>query len=166
MITFFHFLNCCTGWGYIVAFTKVPKIYQIYHTWIHPLHHSPLSYHPLIPGIVSTGFIFPFTYMWTYYLYCVCLPTPLSPLFLLPLLLMPPDRTCSTFLLSDFIKEKKWHFRLFKITTQWVSLYYSPNWFISFFLLFTLVPFYGSFSRLNNSIFILVQRIHQPYSPN
>jgi hypothetical protein len=26
-----------------VAFTKVLIVYQIYHTWIHPLHHSPLS---------------------------------------------------------------------------------------------------------------------------
>jgi hypothetical protein len=27
--------------GYIVAFTKVLTLYQIYHTSIHPLHHSP-----------------------------------------------------------------------------------------------------------------------------
>jgi hypothetical protein len=40
-------------WGYIVAFTKVITIYQIYHTWIHPLHHFPLFSPPPIPGIVS-----------------------------------------------------------------------------------------------------------------
>jgi hypothetical protein len=34
----FIFLLLC--WGYIVAFTKVLTIYQIYRTWIHPLHHS------------------------------------------------------------------------------------------------------------------------------
>jgi hypothetical protein len=38
----FSFFYCCAGWGYIVAFTKVLTIYQIYHSWIHPLHHSPL----------------------------------------------------------------------------------------------------------------------------
>jgi hypothetical protein len=32
----FCFFNCCAGWEYIVAFTKVLKMYQIYHTWNHP----------------------------------------------------------------------------------------------------------------------------------
>jgi hypothetical protein len=31
---------CCAGWGYIVSFTKV---LTIYHTWVHPLSHSPLT---------------------------------------------------------------------------------------------------------------------------
>jgi hypothetical protein len=30
-------------WEHIVAFTKVLTIYQIYHTWIHPLYPCPLS---------------------------------------------------------------------------------------------------------------------------
>jgi hypothetical protein len=34
---------CCAWWGYIVAFIEVLTLYQIYHTWIHPLYHSPLS---------------------------------------------------------------------------------------------------------------------------
>jgi hypothetical protein len=34
-------------WGYNVTFT----VLTIYHTWIHPLHHSPWSPSP-IPGIV------------------------------------------------------------------------------------------------------------------
>jgi hypothetical protein len=38
-------------WGYIVTLMKV---LTIYHTWIHPLHHSLLFPTPLIPGIVST----------------------------------------------------------------------------------------------------------------
>jgi hypothetical protein len=42
----FYFFYCCTGWGYIVAFTKVLTMYQIYHTWIHPLLCSPLSLSP------------------------------------------------------------------------------------------------------------------------
>jgi hypothetical protein len=41
LLLFKHFLfYCCTGWGYTVSFTNVLTIYQIYHTWIHPLHHS------------------------------------------------------------------------------------------------------------------------------
>jgi hypothetical protein len=44
--------------GYIVAFTKVLRIYQLYHTWIHPFHHSPLFSSPLIPEILSTGIFF------------------------------------------------------------------------------------------------------------
>jgi hypothetical protein len=49
-------------WGHIVTFTKV---LTIYHSWIHPLHHSPLFPPPPIPGIVSKGLTFPFTYMYT-----------------------------------------------------------------------------------------------------
>jgi hypothetical protein len=49
-------------WGYIVTFTKV---LTIHHSWIHPLHHSPLSPPSLIPRIVSTGLIFPFSYLST-----------------------------------------------------------------------------------------------------
>jgi hypothetical protein len=47
---------------YIVAFTKVLTIYQIYNTWIHPVIF--LLYSP-IPRIVSSGLILPFTYMCT-----------------------------------------------------------------------------------------------------
>jgi hypothetical protein len=39
----FFVFHCCVGWGYIVGFTKVLTMYHIYHTGIHPLHHSPLS---------------------------------------------------------------------------------------------------------------------------
>jgi hypothetical protein len=65
-----------------VAFTKV--IYQIYHSLIHLPHHSPLSPPPPIPGTVSTGLIFPFTYMCTQYLHHIHPPTPF------PFLLLPP----------------------------------------------------------------------------
>jgi hypothetical protein len=42
---------CFAGWGYIVAFTKVLTMYQMYHTWIRSLstHLSPPS---PIPEIV------------------------------------------------------------------------------------------------------------------
>jgi hypothetical protein len=63
------FFYCCAGWGYIVAFTKVLTIYQIYCTWVHPLHHSPSPSPSLIPRIVSTDNIFLSTYMCTQYLY-------------------------------------------------------------------------------------------------
>jgi hypothetical protein len=40
-----YFFNYFILWcvGYSVAFTKLLTIYQIYYTWIHPLHHSSLS---------------------------------------------------------------------------------------------------------------------------
>jgi hypothetical protein len=44
-------------WGYTVTFTKV---FTIHHSWIHPLHHSPLFLLLPIPGIVSTTQIFLF----------------------------------------------------------------------------------------------------------
>jgi hypothetical protein len=47
-------------WGYIVTFIKV---LTIYHSWLHLLHHSLLSPPSPIPGIVSTGLIFPFSWM-------------------------------------------------------------------------------------------------------
>jgi hypothetical protein len=50
--------------GYIVAFTEVLIMYQIYHT----LQCSPLS--PHTTGIVSTGINFAFTYMCTHCLLC------------------------------------------------------------------------------------------------
>jgi hypothetical protein len=40
LIHFIFSLCCCSGWGYIVRFTKVLTMYQIYHTWIHPLHNA------------------------------------------------------------------------------------------------------------------------------
>jgi hypothetical protein len=39
-------LYCCARWEYIVAFTKFLPMYQIYHTWIHSLNHSPLCSSP------------------------------------------------------------------------------------------------------------------------
>jgi hypothetical protein len=83
---FFLFLLLCHG--YIVAFTKVLTLYQIYHTLIHPLHHSPLTSTPLIPEIASTGLTFPFTYMCTQYFLCYIHP-PTSFSHMLPLPLVP-----------------------------------------------------------------------------
>jgi hypothetical protein len=73
-----NFVYCCAGWGYIVAFTKVLTVYQIYHAQVHSLHLSPLLFPPPIPGMVSAGIIFAFTYICTQFLYHIHSPTPLS----------------------------------------------------------------------------------------
>jgi hypothetical protein len=66
-----------------------------------------LFYVPPIPGIVSASIIFPFTYMFTEYLYYIHAPCPFYPSS--PLLLVPisPGRTFSTLLFFDFINEEK-----------------------------------------------------------
>jgi hypothetical protein len=33
ILSSFYKIYCCAGWRYIVAFTKVLTIYQVYHTW-------------------------------------------------------------------------------------------------------------------------------------
>jgi hypothetical protein len=101
----FYFFNCCAGWGYIVAFTKVLAMYQIYHTWIHPLHLSPSS--PPISGTVSTGISF------CIYAHVYTLFGPYSSLYPFPCHLSPPTgqpspRTCSALLFSNFVEEKPW----------------------------------------------------------
>jgi hypothetical protein len=75
------FLYYCAGWGYIVASTKVFIMYQLYHTWIHTLHCFPPSIH----GTVSTGIIFVFICMCTYFLHCTHLLLPPFPATPLPL---------------------------------------------------------------------------------
>jgi hypothetical protein len=147
------------GWGYTVAFTWVLTMYQIYHTWIHPLYSSLLSSSLLIPGIVSTGIIFAFTHICTRFLHHIHPPTPFChhlPLSRLPAL--PPEQDLFHLPVLNFVEEKRekrkwktWHFSLseIKAATQGVSLwyfhvdmYYNPNWFISSnFLHSTLVPF-------------------------
>jgi hypothetical protein len=97
--TFFFFLFFyCAGWGYTVAFTKVLTVYQIYHTWIYLLHHSPLSPFPTIPGIVSKGIIFPFIYICTQYLHYIHPSTPFPYLFPPPTGTNSPGRACSPIL--------------------------------------------------------------------
>jgi hypothetical protein len=94
----FHFIlffYCCTGWGYVVAFTKILTMCQIYHTWIHPLYCSSPSplLPPLIPETVSTGIIFAFTYMCVHCLHNIHPPTPfpaISPFLPVPTAPLPP----------------------------------------------------------------------------
>jgi hypothetical protein len=42
----FFYYYCCAGRGYIVVFTKVLTMCQIYHTWFQPLHCSLSSVLP------------------------------------------------------------------------------------------------------------------------
>jgi hypothetical protein len=77
LFIYFSLLYC----RYIVIFTKV---LTIFHTWIHPLRHSPSSHPAPLPGIVWTGIIFPFAYMCAPYLKHIHPPTPF------PHLLHPP----------------------------------------------------------------------------
>jgi hypothetical protein len=104
--SFLFFINFFIIMLYIVAFAEVYTIYQIYHTRIHPLNHSPLFLSPPIPGIVSIGLIFLFTYMYAQYLHHVHPPTPFSYILPPPTATTPPNRTWSALLFSDFIKEK------------------------------------------------------------
>jgi hypothetical protein len=91
-------------WGYIVTFTKV---LTIYHSWIHSstiLLYLP----PSILRIVSTGLIFPFSYMSALYSTTFTLlhpissllplaPTPRQDLLYLPVLPLKPSLELNTF---------------------------------------------------------------------
>jgi hypothetical protein len=122
-----------------VTFTKVLTIYQIYHTWIHPLHHSPSSPPAPIPWIVSIGIIFLFICMCTQYLHHTHLLTSfLPPHWCQPL---PPQAGPVPPSCSPFCNRKKIPFFLFKIATQRFSLwhfhiymYYIHLYFSSFYL--------------------------------
>jgi hypothetical protein len=57
---------------------------------IHEFTSSTILLYPPIPGIVLTGLIFPFIYMWTQYLHHIHPPTPF------PHLLPPPTDTTQT----------------------------------------------------------------------
>jgi hypothetical protein len=110
LLLFFLLLSC---WGYIVTFSKVLTMYQIYHSWIQPLYHSPLS--PL------TLFLEYFQQVSLFHLHtCVhsirtiftlLYPFPTSS----PLPLVPTPRQdlfCPS--VHRFCKNKKRHFCLFK----------------------------------------------------
>jgi hypothetical protein len=122
IISFFY---TCTGWRYIVAFTKVLIICQIYHNLIHPLHLSPLSsLHPLLS---FNKYHFSFTYMHMQYLHHIHTPSQFS--YLLPTptgtIRTKKDLFCPP-ILQYYIRtkeEKKWHF-LLKTATYGVSLWH------------------------------------------
>jgi hypothetical protein len=117
LFSFFLLLLC---WGHNVTVTKV---LIIYHSWIQPLHHSPLSPSPPIPGIVSTGLIFPLANEHVCIIFLSCSSSYIFSLYLPP----PADwspRTCFAFLVSFFFFffKKRRHFCLFNIPIQGVLL--------------------------------------------
>jgi hypothetical protein len=66
------FLHCCDG--YVVAFTMVLTMYQIYHAWIYLLYHSPSSLSPNSWSCFNS-IIFAFTYTYTHFLHHIHPPT-------------------------------------------------------------------------------------------
>jgi hypothetical protein len=91
---------------YIVAFTKVLTMYQMYNTYIHPPLLS-FIFPSLISEIVSAGIIFTFIYMCINYMHHIHPTTTFSTISALPQLsTLPHCRTCSVLLSSNFVEEK------------------------------------------------------------
>jgi hypothetical protein len=102
---FFPLLLCWVGIH--CGIYKILIMYQLYHTWIHPLHCSPLFSPPRIHRIVTTGII-NFACMWVHFLHHIHPPTPFPchrPLLLFPAL--PPGQDLFYLLLSDFAEGKR-----------------------------------------------------------
>jgi hypothetical protein len=108
-----------------------------------PLHHSLISIPLSTIQTVPTGIIFPLTYMHIQYLHYIRPPTLFPYILPLPLVPTPLDRTFSALLFFNFVKDKKWHFCLFKVGIQGVSLWHVYMYyhffivkFVSFIILF------------------------------
>jgi hypothetical protein len=152
----FIYSNCHAGWGDIMIFTTVLRLYQIYLTWTHPstiLFHPPSSHS--WNGFSRSHFSILYTYaqnLHHIHPHTLSPPPPLLTATSPGPVLLP----CSPILYKKRWKRKKWHFWLFKITAQGVSLwhfhvcrYYNLNWFIpSIFLLSTLVLFLWCFQQV------------------
>jgi hypothetical protein len=103
---------------YSVAFTKV---LSLYHSWIHPLHHSPLSC--ILPFLESFNRSHCSIFIHEYIIFL-----PYSPSYTLSLSspfhrYQPPDRTYFPFLFSTFEK-KEFHCDISVYT------YYNLSWLI------------------------------------
>jgi hypothetical protein len=97
------FLCCWARWGYIVTFTKVLTMYQIY--LISTPQWLAFILPPPIPGVVSIGYHFCiYTHVYTV-LHVIHSPTPLC--HFLPSTETPAPRTCSALLFSDLVEEKR-----------------------------------------------------------
>jgi hypothetical protein len=82
LIQCFYYYYCCAGWRYIGIFTKVLTMYQIYNTWVHPLHCSLSSPLQLLEQLQQVLFLHLLTCI---YLICTtslllqcCQPPPQS----------------------------------------------------------------------------------------
>jgi hypothetical protein len=80
-------------WGFIVTFTEV---LVIYHSWIHPFHHSPLSSLP--PFLESFKRSYFSIFIHEYIIFSQYLPSYILSLYPLPLTGTNHGRTCLTFL--------------------------------------------------------------------
>jgi hypothetical protein len=95
-----------------------------------PLQPFSLIPPPLIPGVVSTDTVFAFTYMYTFYCTISALLPPFPNTSPLPCQPSTLGRTCSAFLFSNFVEEKKRKDKMknmvfqlkIKVDTQGVSL--------------------------------------------
>jgi hypothetical protein len=99
--------NCFSWLGYIVHLQKFLQSIKYIITGFIP---SPALLYSPIPGIISTGIIFAFTYMCTQYLHHIHPPMfcphiiPTSDWYQHS---PPPSMTWSALLFSDFVEEKK-----------------------------------------------------------
>jgi hypothetical protein len=95
----------CAGWGYIVAVTKVLKIYQMYHTCVHSLYYSPSF--PPPPSIPWNNFHRLSVFFLHTNVHRICTIVTFRHHFSTSFPLLPkptlPDRTCSTLLSSNFV---------------------------------------------------------------
>jgi hypothetical protein len=140
--------------GNTVVFSKV---LTIYHSWIHPLHHSPLSPSPHSSNRFNRPHCSIFTHEYTIF-------PSYSPSYTLSL--YPPTPYTGTnppegHVLPSYslVFENKRHFYLFKIYTGCFIVtfpYYYLNWFNPSIFLLSTSPSYGDLNRFKNSIFILV----------
>jgi hypothetical protein len=154
MILFILFYSCARWW-YTVTFTKVLTIYQIYHTWIYPFHHFPLSSPHSWMSFNSNHF--------TIYIHVYTVFVPYSPL--------PPSSTSHWYPpcrqdvfcppVFQFCKRKKvtllfvYDSYTGSLIVTFPYIYNNPNWFTSFIFFFLpLSPSYGDSNRFKNSVFI------------
>jgi hypothetical protein len=106
LFVFIFFLYCAV-WEYIVAFTKVLTMYQLYHVWIHPFHCSQSSPYPHSWNSYNRYHYCIYMHVVHLFLHCIHPPTPF-PCHLSP---SPPGAgpvpsSCSLILQKG--KEKRW----------------------------------------------------------
>jgi hypothetical protein len=140
-----------------VTFTKV---LTVYHSWIHPLHHSLLS---SLTHYWNSFNVSHFSIcIQKYIIFPLHSPSYILSLYPPPLAWVPYTQTKSVLPSCSLILKKWRHFCLFKIAIQgvllWhfhVYLYYNTNWLIpSFSLLSTLVPFLWWGNEFKYDIFV------------